>query len=203
MMSGFLAATVFLQWTPAGWLADVVLAGVVVASIILLQEEASAVTGPMPEKLTAGIISQGPPTRVVGDVVNGEQVVRKTVAAGTLVGRTRFGKLWGAESIRAQEAALIKLGNAGIDTAKIRQSFSETGELILDYAGKSVDDQWATMSGPAREAFYGFVDAAKDVMGYPHDLKRRNIAYQPLEVDGQVTDRVRRTGLPGTVRPLA
>jgi len=271
MMTGFLAATVFLQWTPAGWLADVVLAGVTVVSVILLQKEASAVieelmafcdkaanansvadldeagqhfataatkvtidvvlglllhrvskatapaaaprpgapsivvtrsgtttapattgepvTGPMPERLRAGIISQGPPTRVVGDVIDGEQVVRKTVAAGTPVGWTRFGKLWGAESIRAQEAALIKLENAGIDTARIRQSFSDTGELILDYAGQSVYDQWSTMSSQAREAYYAYVAAAKDVLGVFHDLKTRNIAYQQLEVDGQVVHR--------------
>jgi hypothetical protein len=143
----------------------------------------------MPGRLKAGIISQGPPTRVVGDVINGEQVVRKTVAANTPVGRTRFGKLWGAESIRAQEAALNKLESEGIDTAKIRQSFSETGELILDYAGESVDDQWATMSSQAREAYYAFVEAAKEVMGIFHDLKGRNIAYQRLEIDGQVLHR--------------
>ncbi|HZN73858.1 MAG TPA: hypothetical protein VFC00_19495 [Micromonosporaceae bacterium] len=42
-MSAFLAATILLQWTPAGWLADVLLVGVVVASVIILEREASAV----------------------------------------------------------------------------------------------------------------------------------------------------------------
>src|SRR5689334_21749636 len=34
-MSLFLGATVFLQWTPAGWFADVVLVGLIVSSVIL------------------------------------------------------------------------------------------------------------------------------------------------------------------------
>jgi hypothetical protein len=145
--------------------------------------------GPMPEKLTSGIVSQAPPTRVVGDMIEGQQVVRKTVASDTPLGGTRFGKMWGAESIRAQEAALRKLEAAGIDTARIRQSFSDTGELILDYAGESVEAQWATMGPEGRQAFNDFVWHAKQEMGIVHDLKKRNIAYQRHEIDGQVLHR--------------
>jgi hypothetical protein len=151
----------------------------------------SASAETMSQELREGIVNKAPPVIVKGEAAAGGAVVRKTVeTAKTLLGRTRFGRYWGAASIRAQEQALLKLEAAGVDAAKIRQSFNETGELIMDYVGPSVEDQWGAMSSEARAAYRAYVSEAKGVVGRVfNDLKPRNIAYQMVNQDGQVFHR--------------
>ncbi|MFO1434535.1 MAG: DUF4157 domain-containing protein [Candidatus Competibacteraceae bacterium] len=145
----------------------------------------------MSEELEKGIISKAPPVRVRGERVGELPVVRKEVAKETFLGRTRFGQRWGDASIRAQEEALKKLEAAGLDTPKIRQSFSKSGELVMDYVGHSVEELWSAMNSEARQAYSSYVQIAKKVLGRKllHDLKRRNIAYQRIEVGDQVIHR--------------
>ena len=145
----------------------------------------------LPEALEKGIVSQAPPVRVRGEMIKNVPFVRKGVTKQSFLGRTRFGKEWGAESIRAQEKALTKLEAAGLETPKIHKSFNESGELVMDYVGRSVEEQWSNMSAAARQAYSVYVREAKKAMGkrWLHDLKKRNITYQELEVGGQVVHR--------------